>query len=197
MTKAEDSDLELYGTRPGVIAFFMILISVIVALGILPMSIFFVSMIIAGGIEPMFIDDYLSFAYWPAVLVPLNICNIAYIRKMIHYYRGDCTRDFVIWVGLLSITLPTIFAIVLISMFTPAQSVLAISPIYLPFIFGIILMYKKPGPELISPWQGDLSDRSWWKLQRPDWWYRMFPSSAEDEQKESELELKSEWVETE
>ena len=160
LTNENEPEPELFGTNPGIIAFVMVLFSVIVALGILPMSILFVSMFIEGHIDPMFIDDYLLFAYSPALLVPLNICNIAYIWKMVHYYRGDCTRNFVIWVGMLSITLPTIFAIVLIGFLTPSQSLLAISPIYLPFIFGIILMYRKPRPELISPWQGNLSNRS-------------------------------------
>jgi hypothetical protein len=47
MADEEDPDLELIGTRPGVIAFFMILISLIVPIGIIPMNAF---MVIGGNL---------------------------------------------------------------------------------------------------------------------------------------------------
>ncbi|MFW9843876.1 MAG: hypothetical protein ACFFEV_04815, partial [Candidatus Thorarchaeota archaeon] len=54
---------ELYGVSPRVIAFVMIFFSLIVAIGILPMSVFLVCMIVEGGIDPIFLDDYLWFAF--------------------------------------------------------------------------------------------------------------------------------------
>jgi hypothetical protein len=97
-------------------------------------------------------DDYLLFSFNPAILIPLNILNIAFIRKVIHYYRGDCTREQAIWVGLVSVLLPTFYALLLIGFLTYAQTLVAISPIFIPFVFGVILMHKKPGPVFVSPW---------------------------------------------
>ena len=174
MFEDNEEEFELYGIRPGVIAFVMILFSLIVALGILPLSILFQCLIFDRYSESIFFDDYLWFIYNPALLIPLNILNVIYIRQMVHHYRGNCTRDHVIWVGLICIILPTIYAMLLIRFLPSVQALLAISPIYLPFIFGIILMQKKPPPELISPWQGDLIDGSWWTRQRPEWLNRMF-----------------------
>ena len=47
MSEEEDPDLELFGTSPGVIAFFMILITLIVPLGVIP----FGGFMIFGGIS--------------------------------------------------------------------------------------------------------------------------------------------------
>lgn len=189
----EDTDLELYGTSPGVVVFFMIIITLIVALGILPMSVilFFGEMDL--GHNFMLYD--LNFAYSPTFLVPFTITYIPYIWKIRRYYRGDCTRYSVIWVSMLCAILPSIYALVVIGILNPTQNWLIISPIYLPFIAGLIFMFKIPGPEMTSPWRGDLGDNSWWKPKRPDWWYRMFPTSEEDGKNEPESKIES--VETE
>ena len=203
MTKEEDQDLEIYGTRPGVIAFFMILISLIVPIGIVPFNGF----IILGGYAPIDImiysliwfyvpDFYLPFNLMPLfflfnfwITVPLTIFNIAYIWKIIRYYRGKCTRYSVVWVGLLSITLPTLIALATTGIISPVGGLLFVGPIPLQFIAGLIFLYKIPGPEMTSPWRGDLAERSWWKPNRPEWWYRIFPSSDKAiEKQESEQE---------
>lgn len=197
MTEEEDSDLELYGTSPGVIAFFMILISLIVPLGVLPSNAFIV--LFGGmGMSPDFMiysliwvytpEFYIPFTLIPLFLalniwftLPLTIFNIAYIWKIIRYYRGDCTRYSAIWVGMLSITIPTIFALLTTGILSGTGSLVVIGPIPLQFIAGLIFMFKIPGPEMTSPWRGDLGDRSWWTPKRPDWWLRMFPPSEEEE----------------
>ncbi|MFW9844459.1 MAG: hypothetical protein ACFFEV_07775, partial [Candidatus Thorarchaeota archaeon] len=63
------------------------------------------------------------------------------------------------------------------------------------FIFGIVLMYKKPVSELTSPWQEDLSNRSWWTMLKPTRWHRMSPP-YEDGKAEEKLDLDTEVVET-
>jgi hypothetical protein len=203
----EDPDLEIYGTSPGVIAWFMILISIFVPFGVIPFNSFIIFGSSGMGSDFTIYSILWSWSpnmYLPVSMIPifilaniwmtlpLTLLNIVYIWKIVRYYRGNCTRYSVIWVGMLSLILPT-----LIALFLSDQSggYIFIGPIPLQFIAGLIFMYKIPGPEMTSPWRGDLGDRSWWKPKRPDWWYRMFPSSDEDEKKEPEP--KSEWLEEE
>jgi hypothetical protein len=196
VTDKEDSDLELYGTSPGVIAFFMILISLIVPIGIIPFNawVFF-------GYSDLMIYSlfwfyspglYLPFIMIPLFMllnlwltIPLTIFNIAYIRQIVQYYRGKCTRYSAIWVGILSLTFPTLLSLTLTA---PSLGITFIGPIPIQFIVGLIFMFKYPGPEMTSPWRGDLVDRHWWSPKRPDWWLRMFPPSKDEEKKELELE---------
>ena len=205
----EDPDLELYGTSPGVIAFFMILISLIVPIGVIPMNAF---LIFSGwGMGPDFMiysllwsyspNLHISFTFIPVfmllniwMVLPLTLFNIAYIYQIVRYYRGHCTRYSAIWVGMLSLTIPTVFSLVTGGFLQPGGVFSFVGPIPIQFIVGLLFMYKFPGPEMTSPWRYDLSDRSWWAPKRPDWWYRLFPSSEEDEKKEPEPESKSEWL---
>jgi len=205
MTSEEDPDLELYGTSPGVIAFFMILISLIVPIGVLPSNAFIVlfgemGMMFSApnfmiySLLWVFVPEFpLSLALIPLFLIlniwftlPLTIFNIVYIWKIVRYYRGNCSRYSVIWVGMLSITIPTIFALATTGFLNPTAGLVIIGPIPLQFIAGLIFLYKIPGPEMTSPWRYDLVERSWWVPKRPEWWSRMFPSSEEDEMKEPE-----------
>lgn len=133
MDEEEDSDLEIYGTSPGVIAFFMILISLIVPYGILPTNAF---VVLSGGwgmspdlmiyslIWIYTLGYYVPFTLFPVFLIfniwftlPLTIFNIAYIWKIVRYYRGQCTRYSAIWVGILSVTIPTLFGLITTGLF--------------------------------------------------------------------------------
>ncbi|TFG99104.1 hypothetical protein E4H12_03865 [Candidatus Thorarchaeota archaeon] len=212
MTGEEDPDLELYGTSPGVIAFFMILISLIAPIGIIPFNAW---VVLGGGIgySNLMIysliwsyspDLYIPFALMPIftlsniwLTIPLTILNLAYIRQIIHHYRGKCTRYSAIWIGILSITIPTLIVLATTGILFPSGPLIFIGPIPIQFIVGLIFMFKYPGPEMTSPWRGDLVDRHWWIPKRPDWWIRMFPSSKDDEKKELEPEFKNECFETE
>jgi len=187
VTEEEDPDLELLGTPPGVIAFFMILITLIVPLGVLPWNAF---ILLGGGIYADFMIYSLIWVYIPGFYIPfiwmplfilvniwftlpLTIFNVAYIWKIIRYYRGNCSRYSVIWVGLLSITIPTVFVLATTGFLNPTSGLIIIGPIPIQFIVGLIFLYKFPGPEMTSPWRYDLSERSWWVPKRPDWWARM------------------------
>ena len=215
MTEEEDPDLELLGTPPGVIAFFMILITLIVPLGVIPSNVF---MLLFGGMMMGAIPNYTIYSIlWVIVpgvpiqltfnplfmmaniwfTIPLTIFNIAYIWKMIRYYRGKCTRYSVFWVGLLSITIPTVLALVLTGFVSPSGGYAMIGPIPIQFIVGLIFLYKYPGPEMTSPWRYDLHERKWWVPKRPDWWARMFPDKKEDDENELEPESETEWLESE
>ena len=205
MTEDEDPDLELYGVSPGVIAFFMIFITLVVPLGILPANAFVVffgpelmgfgSSYMIYSVTWMFAPElfYFPIAFLPFFFLfniwftlPLTIFNIAYIWKIIRYYRGKCTRYSVIWVGLLSITVPTVLTIVWTGYASGGGVFGILGPIPIQFIVGLIFLYKIPGPEMTSPWRYDLSERSWWVKKRPDWWYRMFPSEEKETKSESE-----------
>ncbi len=199
-----DEDLEIYGVSPGVIAFFMILISLIVPMGIIPFN----AWIILGGFHDsnfliyslvwIFTPDfYLPFQFMPLffllnlwITLPLTIFNIAYIWKIIRYYRGQCTRYSVVWVGLISITIPTIFAMVTTGVLSGLSGFVFVGPIPIQFIAGLIFLYKIPGPEMTSPWRGDIGDNSWWTPKRPEWWDRMFPK--EDTPEDLEMETHTE-----
>ena len=211
MNREEDSDLEIYGTSPGVIAFFMILISLIVPIGIIPSYAF----ILFGGVsEPLEMVVYgLIWVWFPSMnyqmlnivllysfaaiwsILPLTLFNFLYVAQIIRYYRGKCPRYCAVWVGLLSITLPTVFAFVTTGILFSGSVFVLVGPIPLQFIAGLIIMHKIPGPEMTSPWRGDLDDHSWWKPKKPDWLKRIFRASQEDEVKESES--KNEWLEAE
>jgi len=209
MDEEEDSGLEIYGTSPGVIAFFMILISLIVPYGILPTNAW---LVLSGGLDnPELMIYSLIWVYTPGFYVPLilipvfmifniwftlplTLFNIAYIWQVVRYYRGHCTRYSAIWIGLLSVTIPTLFGLVTTGLFNPVGGFLFIGPIPLQFLAGLIFMYKIPGPEMTSPWRGDLGDHHWWSPKRPDWWYRMFPSSDKEEEEEAEPEDNTEWL---
>jgi hypothetical protein len=212
MTDEEDSDLELFGTRPGVIAFFMIFISLMVPIGIIPgyAFVFFgghIELVVYGLIwvwspslyagEMYFILLHFIYTFW--MTLPLTLFNYLYIAQIIRYYRGKCERYSAVWVGLLSITLPTLFALTTTGSYVPGSAFIFIGPIPLQFLAGLYFMRRYPGPEMTSPWEGNLDDRSWWKPKRPNWWFRMFPSKKEDNEyvEKEELNSEADWLESE
>ncbi len=203
MADEDDPDLELYGTSPGVIAFFMILISLIVPIGIIPMNaayifgygMFYADFIIYGLIwsytPEIYYSSFTIFVFilsniW--VTIPLTIFNVLYIRQIIRYYQGKCTRYSAVWVGILSIVLPTLVALSTSGILVPNSEFIFIGPIPIQFVAGLYFLRKYPGPEMTSPWVGNLDDSSWWRPKRPQWWYRMFPPKGEEITEESENE---------
>ena len=215
MADEDDPDLELYGTSPRVIAFFMILISLIAPIGIIPMNAF---MVIGGNLGlgyPNFLIYSLGWCYLPELplsygliplfmllnmwlTLPLTIFNILYIRQIIRYYQGKCTRYSAIWVGMLSLVLPTLIALGTTGILVHNSEFLFIGPIPIQFVAGLYFLRKYPGPEMTSPWRGDLADSSWWRPKRPQWWYRMFPPNGEESTEETKDESPpdGDWLET-
>jgi hypothetical protein len=178
-----------------------------VPLGVIPFNAF---IILGGGLV---VSDFLIYSltwawspgvYMPISMIPmfiliniwltlpLTILNIAYIWKVVRYYRGDCTRYSAIWVGMLSLVLPTLIAICITIPLNPSGGFVFIGPIPLQFIVGLIFMYKIPGPEMTSPWKYDLSERSWWQRNRPDWWEKRFPDFDKEESTHKESGAESE-----
>jgi hypothetical protein len=146
-----DENIEVLGTRPGVIAIVMFLIWLVVSLGVFPMTAFIV-VLAREHVSPIHYNDYLSFFYHPAFLAPFILPSIAFIWQMIRYYRGDCARHNATLVGILSVILPTLYFILVGGMFSTVESLFVISPIYLVIIVGIVLMYGRPITMLLSPW---------------------------------------------
>jgi len=161
MADAKISEPELVGVRPGVIAFFMTIITLIAPLG------FFTSNIIVlldwyigpgvfavfwaygstpGGLSPtpfhVFSIPFLKMAF------TLGIFNLFFLIQIIRYYQGKVSRRNVLLIGLISLVFPTLFAFVSTAIGLPLAIVGIVLPIPIQFIAGMIFMFKLPGPEL-------------------------------------------------
>jgi hypothetical protein len=168
------TEMELYGVSPGVVAFFMILITATVPLGFIPeSSILFPSMIYGllwvytlnlpfgapFGNLPIIILDPI----WIYITLPLTILNVVYAIWVVRYYKAKTSRYNVAMVGLVSIILPPLLIIYFSGMLGGFE---LIYPIPIQFILGLIILWRVEGPEVISPWSGMRLDLSWWKRRK-------------------------------
>ncbi len=167
--------MELYGVSPGVIAFFMIIITATMPLGFIPESTFLLpSMVYAllwvyplgsyfnpgpFGIFPIIILDPI----WIYATLPFTILNVAYAFWIVRYYKAKTSRYNAALVGLVSIILPPLLIIYFSGM---AGGFELIYPIPIQFILGLVILWRIEGPEVISPWSGLRLDLSWWKWKR-------------------------------
>jgi len=151
------TEIELYGVSPGVIALIMFIVSLIFPLGFIATEI---------GI-PIFLIMVL---FYPFIFLPLTILNILFVIWIVRYYQAKASKNSVLMLGLLSIILPTMFALYITGLF---GQFMVIYPIPIQFIVGLIILWRIEGPEVISPWSGMRLDLSWWKRDQPkrksDW----------------------------
>ena len=192
MTQDEYStEMELYGVSPTIIAYIMIIITLVVPFGYisdhfpLPEMIYgFLWTIVFGlyGFYPRVLSLELMHS-----LLPLTILNWAYAYWIVRYYQAKSSRFTAIMVGLLSLLLPFFGSIL---RFTILGGVLQIIyPIPLQFIAGLIILRRIEGPEVISPWSGVRLDFSWWK------WKRAPPMKIEETvETEKETPTEKEWL---
>jgi len=191
------TEMELYGVSPGVVAFFMILITAMVPLGFIPeSSILFPSMIYGllwnyssnlpfgapfGNLPIIVLDPY-----WIYITLPLTILNVVYAIWVVRYYKAKTSRYNVVMVGLVSIILPPLLIIYFSGMLGGFE---LIYPIPIQFILGLIILWRIEGPEVISPWSGMRLDLSWWKRRKEkrknDW----DPFEEEKKAQESDVPL--------
>jgi len=170
VTKAAYStEMELYGVSPGVIAFIMAVVTASVPLGYIPdgmiYSVLWVLPLGYGFAESpfgffyfYFLDPFVIF-----VTLPLTILNIMFAVWIVRYYNAKTSKYTAIFIGILSILLPSALFLYLNMM---AGSILLLYPIPIQFIVGLILLWRIEGPDVISPWSGMRLDLSWWKWGR-------------------------------
>ena len=96
--------------------------------------------------------EYVTFFAHPMVVGPLTCPSFVYIWQMARYYRGDSSRYNTTMVGLLSVLLPTLYLLLVGGMLNSSETLLVMCPLCLTIIVGLILMYRLPYVELISPW---------------------------------------------
>jgi hypothetical protein len=160
MTDVRDSKPELVGVSPGVIAFFMTILTLIVPLG------FFTSNIIVlfdWYIGPGVYALFWAFGHtpWSWGAIPfhffsirflkfaftLGIFNILYVVQIVRYYQGKASRRNVIIIGLISLIFPTLFAYASTAISLAPALVGFVIPIPAQFIAGLIFVLMLPGPE--------------------------------------------------
>lgn len=169
MPDERESDRELIGVAPGTIAVIMGLITLIAPHGIIPTN-YGLSEYGLTHIEPIIYGLFWAYVpYWynPYSIVniffiwltiPLSVLNLFYLRQIVRYYLGKTTRYNAIWIGIFSITIPTILSLATTGIFTPFGIFHFIGPIPIQFVAGLILMYRIPGPELPSPFSSEMQD---------------------------------------
>ena len=175
MSEELDSEMELYGVSPNAIAVIMILVTFFLPVGE-------ANLIPYGGIHGF---SFIYSALWmilpsqglsslwlmmnPLIwmvtawlTIPLCSLNLLYIRQLWRHYMGYSNKGSVLWVGLLSLMVPSIISLYVTYLGFPVGLVL---PIPIQFICGLVLLYKFREPELISAWAGIYLDLSWWSTQ--------------------------------
>ena len=164
----EETYMELYGVSPKVILILMGAIT-----WVLPFGVYYINLGSAeepfgvmGIIGFLFSIDfsnwlpYLSymnpFMFWQ--LFTLGFFNLFFLYRMYKYYDGRTTKLNTITVGIFSVVLPLILAMV----FPGYILGYYVGPIPIQFICGLIIMHRIPGPEIRSPWAGHFTDYSWY-----------------------------------
>lgn len=163
--KVEESEPELYGTSPRVIAQLMILVTIIFPLGyISPGShiILYHNSFFASGFYGLFwfLGYALFFSYGFHIFQPslvilscsLSIFNLLFGILLVRYFQGRTSKQHVLLIGAVSLIYPALLVLTQAwSLSLPPHMTGFVWPIPIQFIFGLILLLKIPGPELIHP----------------------------------------------
>jgi hypothetical protein len=168
LSEVEDSEPKLYGTSPRVIALLMTIVTFIVPFGYLPpgsrvfFGFFFITSDIGSGIYGLlwfigFANDlgcgYFGFHVLKVGLmgltVVLSIFNLLFARQIVRYYQGKSSQQRVLLIGAVSLIYPALLGLMPVPI--PLAMFGFVWPIPIQFIFGLILLRKIPGPDLIHP----------------------------------------------
>jgi len=175
MSKELDSEMELYGVSPNAIVVIMIFITFFLPVGganLIPyggvhgFSFIFSALwmiLPSAGLSSLWL--MMNPLIWVATIwltIPLCSLNLLYIRQLWRHYMGYCNKGSVLWIGLLSLMVPSIISLYVTYLGFPVGLVL---PIPIQFICGLVFLYKFREPELISAWAGIYLDLSWWSIQ--------------------------------
>lgn len=153
MPDVRDSEPELIGVSPAVIAFFMTIVTLIVPLGLYTSWFYLYDLIIGPGVYAFFwafswnIFGYyqfytMSFSY-VMMAFTLSIFNLLYVAQIFRYYQGKTTRKMAILVGAISLIFPELLVEVSSIFYYNGF----VWPIPVQFLAGLIFMFRIPGPE--------------------------------------------------
>ena len=158
------TEMELYGTSPGVIAVLMIITTLVAPCGIVPSEMgpfgrywYLYSLVWLYSSGSPFPPGFWFLNYNLLITLPLCMLQVVFAIWIVRYYQSKTTKYTAMTIGLLSILLPTILVLYFSSL------VVVIYPIPIQFIIGLIILWRIDGPEVISPWSGMRLDLSWWK----------------------------------
>lgn len=161
MSEVEDSEPEMVGVNPRVIAIFMIIVLLFVPLGYITREVvFFIGWFPGSGIYGLFWIFGIGFLIsgfhvfdlnYLTMTLTLSIFNLLFVAQIVRYYQGKTTKKSALGIGVISLIFPEL--LVLISAAGAALPLFLVGivwPIPIQFIVGLIFLYKIPGPELLS-----------------------------------------------
>lgn len=162
MPWTEESKPDLFGISPGVIAVLMTFVTVTVPLGYIPpgsdifLSIRWYQVDGIYGLLWLFGADWLApigfrgFHFMEvdltALTVSLSIFNLFFLFQMVRYYQGRTSQRLVLFTGIVSLLFPVLLVLESTGVFITGF----VWPIPIQLVFGLILLYKIPGPELVG-----------------------------------------------
>jgi hypothetical protein len=155
---------ELYGVTPKLIAQIMILVTLIVPLGYISsgwhanlflfwdpgvIGVYGLLWFLGSGFE---FNHGLHFLQ-PNVIVPtliLGIFNILFVLQIWKYYMRKTSLRRVLLIGIASLIYPALLDFMSTIGYVTISMIGIVWPIPIQFIIGLILLYKIPGPELVT-----------------------------------------------
>ncbi len=185
----------MYGVSPCIIGFLMGIVTLLSPFASYHTEFFSFGIFILPG---LYAPIWIWFYSWPPGLYVLNptftfgslvlaIPNLFFLAWIIRYYQGKTTRYNAISVGAVSVVFPLIVALSTLNL-----ELLTVfnGPVPIQFIIGLIVLYRIEGPELRTPWEGQLQRQNWWERPR-----HKYPSPEPDSTSEEELEDEDDWLE--
>lgn len=159
MADVRDSEPELIGVSPAVIALFMTIVTLMVPLGFFTSNIIVLfDWYIGPGVYALFWafgnSPYLGFSGFHFFSITflklaftLGIFNLLYVVQIVRYYQGGVSRRSVILIGVISLVYPTLVALISTAISLPIIMVGIVWPIPAQFLVGLIFVLLLPGPE--------------------------------------------------
>ncbi|MGD9395070.1 MAG: hypothetical protein PVJ05_01445 [Candidatus Thorarchaeota archaeon] len=153
---------EIYGVNPKLMAQIMILVTLIVPLGYISPGWHSIPLSNLGAIGAYgllwFLGSGVEFNrglhfLQPSVMVPtfiLSIFNIIFVFQIWKYYQRQTSLRRVLLIGIASLIYPPLLDFMSTVGYVSISMIGIILPIPVQFIIGLILLYKIPGPELVS-----------------------------------------------
>jgi hypothetical protein len=177
----DDTDNDLYGVSPGVIAaimgFFTLLTPYAVVPGwwligttfVYPEASIAYSLLWAFSLQSTNIGLHNFVTYNPALLwttLPLSLPNVIFAMKVVRYYQNRASKDSVLRWALFALIIPmSILCIQLlwiVEILYRTTAYIYYGPIPVQIAIGLFIVYLIRAPELVTPWTDPERDESWW-----------------------------------
>ena len=182
---------DMFGTSPRIIGLIMFIVTALFPYAVYTVDVFVPLLgYVAPGIYSLFwvmAYNYIGLVFLYPVGIMLGIPGLLYVVWMVRYYGGKTSRSSTIIVGGISVLIP-----LLVTLFTTNLELAGLyaGPLPIQFVIGLIILYRIEGPELQTPWEGQIISESWWKRPR----YRYEASESSGEQRTSPEEKKKDWL---